>query len=108
MKKQLTKSNTNIVLTGTLAGIAEYFNIDPTIVRVVFALIVLFGVGSPILLYILLALIIPRKRVDRTNPYGQANNYGQDNFYYQTHKNDRKDVTDSVNKKDEHENWDDF
>jgi phage shock protein PspC (stress-responsive transcriptional regulator) len=34
MQKRLQKSRTNVVLTGTLAGIAEYFGIDPTIVRV--------------------------------------------------------------------------
>ena len=36
MQKRLQKSRTNVVLTGTLAGIAEYFGIDPTIVRVIY------------------------------------------------------------------------
>ncbi len=62
MKKKLTKSNNNIVLTGTLAGIAEYLGIDPTVVRVIYVILSLVAFGSPIILYILLALIIPSAR----------------------------------------------
>ena len=65
MKKKLTKSNNNIVLTGTLAGIAEYLGIDPTVVRVIYVILSLVAFGSPIILYILLALIIPSARKKR-------------------------------------------
>ena len=58
----MTKSNNNIVLTGTLAGIAEYLGIDPTVVRVIYVILSLVAFGSPIILYILLALIIPSAR----------------------------------------------
>ena len=44
---------------GVCGGIGEYFNIDPTLVRVVFAILVLIGVGSPLLLYLLLWIIMP-------------------------------------------------
>lgn len=74
MKKRLTKSNKNVVLTGTLAGIAEYIGIDPTVVRVIYVFLSLVAFGSPIILYILLALIIPSGRSTRT--------YGHDNSYY--------------------------
>lgn len=36
MKKKLTKSNSNIVVSGVLGGIGEFFGIDPTIVRIVY------------------------------------------------------------------------
>lgn len=45
---------------GVCGGIAEYFNIDPTIVRVLWVLFVLCA-GSGILVYIIMALIVPKK-----------------------------------------------
>ena len=56
--KKLYKSSTEKKISGVCGGIAEYFDIDPTVVRVVFALFCLGG-GSGILLYILAAIIMP-------------------------------------------------
>ena len=60
MKKRLYKSSTDIKLDGVCAGIAEYFNLDPTLIRLAW---VLFSacVGSGIIAYIICAIIIPRK-----------------------------------------------
>lgn len=58
--KKLTKSQNNRVLTGTLAGIADYFGIDPTIARVIFVFSSFFLEGAPILLYLLLMLLVPK------------------------------------------------
>ncbi|MBF8808357.1 MAG: PspC domain-containing protein [Enterococcus lacertideformus] len=80
MKRKLTKSNKNIVLTGTLAGIAEYLGVDPTVVRVIYVFLSLVAFGSPIILYILLALIIPSGRNKRTY-YGHENQYYENNNY---------------------------
>lgn len=60
MMKKLTKSNTDIVLAGVLGGIAEYFQLDPTLVRVGYVILSFVAIGTPVLLYILLAIIIPR------------------------------------------------
>lgn len=60
MNKKLAKSQNNRVLTGTLAGIAEYFGIDPTIVRVVYVFTSVFLIGAPILLYLLLMVVVPK------------------------------------------------
>ncbi|OYQ67504.1 PspC domain-containing protein [Aerococcus sp. 1KP-2016] len=59
MAKTLTKSNSNIMVDGVCAGIAEYFDIDPTIIRVLFVVISISG-GAGILAYVILALIMPR------------------------------------------------
>ncbi|MBC8163360.1 MAG: PspC domain-containing protein [Roseiflexaceae bacterium] len=59
MQGQLRRSN-NKILAGVCAGVAEYFNIDPVIVRLVFVLGVLF-VGFPIILYPILWLIMPEQ-----------------------------------------------
>ena len=59
MKKRLYKSNTDKKLDGVCAGIAEYFDIDPTVIRLVWALAVLVA-GTGILAYIVAAIVLPR------------------------------------------------
>ena len=62
MEKKLYKSNQNKMLDGVGGGIAEYFGIDPTVVRLIWALFSLMG-GCGILAYIIAAIIIPRNPV---------------------------------------------
>ena len=58
--KKLYKSSTDKKICGVCAGVANFFNIDPTIVRVIYAAVALFTTGIPFtLLYILLAFILP-------------------------------------------------
>ena len=54
--KKLYKSN-NRMICGVCAGVAEYFGIDPTIVRLIGAALALRGTG--ILLYIVAAIVMP-------------------------------------------------
>ncbi len=57
--KKLTRS-TNKVLAGVCGGIAEYFEIDPTLVRVAYAALSIFSAGFPgILLYIVMWILMP-------------------------------------------------
>ena len=56
--KKLYKSN-NRMICGVCAGVAEYFGIDPTIVRLIWAALALSGTG--ILLYIVAAIVMPEK-----------------------------------------------
>ena len=56
--KRLYRSESNRMLCGVCAGIAEYFNLDPTLIRLAWALFCVLG-GSGVLAYILAALIIP-------------------------------------------------
>ena len=58
VQKKLTKSQTNRMLCGVCAGLAEYFGIDPTVVRLLWAALTLFG-GSGVIAYIIAAIIIP-------------------------------------------------
>lgn len=58
--KRLYKSATNRVLCGVCGGIGEYFNVDPTIIRLLFILLI-FGVGSGLLVYIIAAIIMPEQ-----------------------------------------------
>ena len=59
MGKKLYKSNKNKMLEGVCGGSAEYFNIDPTLVRLGWVVFCALG-GSGVLAYIVAALIIPR------------------------------------------------
>jgi phage shock protein PspC (stress-responsive transcriptional regulator) len=60
MEKRLFKSNIDKKICGVCGGIAEYFNMDPTIIRLLWVLASLF-VGSGILAYIIAAFIMPNK-----------------------------------------------
>ena len=60
--KQLTRSRTNRVIAGLCAGLGTYFGIDPVLVRLLFVLgFFLGGHFGIILLYIIMALIIPEE-----------------------------------------------
>lgn len=56
--KKLYKSNQNRMICGVCGGIAEYINMDPTVVRLLWVIISLCG-GLGLLAYILAAIIIP-------------------------------------------------
>ena len=57
MDKKLYRNTQSKMIAGVCSGIAEYVNIDPTIVRLIWALIGLSGAG--IVAYLVCALIIP-------------------------------------------------
>ena len=60
MSKKLTQSSTDRILFGVCGGLAEYFGWDSTWVRLAMVILSLAGVGSPVLVYIILAVIMPR------------------------------------------------
>ena len=60
MQKRLYKSNTEKKLDGVCGGIAEYFNIDPTLVRLAWIIFTAFG-GGGLIAYIIAAIVIPRQ-----------------------------------------------
>lgn len=60
MNKRLYRVEDGKMLCGVCGGIAEYFNVDPTLIRLGFALFCLAG-GSGILAYIIAAIIMPAK-----------------------------------------------
>ncbi len=58
MKKRLYKSNLEKKISGVCGGIAEYFDIDPTLVRLAWVVFTMLG-GSGIVAYIVAALVMP-------------------------------------------------
>ena len=61
MHKRLYKSNENRIIAGVCGGIAEYFDVDPTLIRLGWVVFCALG-GSGILAYIIAALIIPQRK----------------------------------------------
>ena len=59
-KRLYRTENGAAMLCGVCGGIAEYFNIDPSIVRLLWAGLVIVG-GTGILLYIIAAIVLPKK-----------------------------------------------
>ncbi len=57
-EKKLVRSTTDKMVAGVCGGLAEYFDIDPTLVRALFVIVTLLG-GSGILIYIILWLVMP-------------------------------------------------
>ena len=57
-KKRLYKSSRNKKICGVCGGIAEYLNMDPTVIRLITAIIALAW-GSVIILYIIMAFVMP-------------------------------------------------
>lgn len=59
-KKKLRRSN-NKMLAGVCAGLAEYFDVDVTMVRVLYTALTIFSAAFPgLLLYLVMMIIMPR------------------------------------------------
>lgn len=62
MEKKLKRTiGKEAMLMGICGGLGKYFDLDPTIVRILVALTTFFSFGSLILVYIILAFIIPKE-----------------------------------------------
>lgn len=57
--KILTRSKSNRMIAGVCAGLADYLNMDPTVMRLLFALGLLAFNGGMVLAYLVMALVIP-------------------------------------------------
>ena len=58
---ELKRSSSNRVIAGVCGGIAQTYGWDPTIVRLVYVLLTLVGVGTGILVYLVLWIIMPQQ-----------------------------------------------
>ena len=58
MKKRLYKSSTDKKVCGVCGGLANYFDVDPTVIRLIWVIFTLAG-GSGLIAYIIAAIIMP-------------------------------------------------
>lgn len=66
--KRLYRSNDEKILAGVCGGIAEYFHIDPTVVRLLWIVLGMMG-GGGIFAYIIAAIIIPKEPQKHSDPH---------------------------------------
>lgn len=64
MKKKLHRPKDDRLIGGVCAGIAKYFNVDPTLIRLIWAFATLFW-GTGIILYLLAWIIIPEEKQEQ-------------------------------------------
>lgn len=84
MNKTLAKSSTDRKISGVCGGIAQYLNVDSTIVRIIFALSIIFW-GFGLLLYIIAALIMPMDyETDNKQNYKNSYSYEKANDFTNT------------------------
>jgi phage shock protein C len=67
MDKRLYRSRTDRMIWGVCGGLAHYFNIDPSIVRLIFGLTIFFG-GAGIIAYIIMAIVVPTESSQAAEP----------------------------------------
>jgi phage shock protein C len=61
--KKLTRSRTDKKMFGVCGGIANYFGVSATFVRLMFVIATLLGYGFPIILYLAMAIVVPKESV---------------------------------------------
>lgn len=100
-KKQLTRS-TNKMLAGVCSGIAEYFDVDTTLVRVCYAALSIFTTGFPgLLLYLLLMLIMPAAPSETSTQSNEASGSSASSKSSRTSRPEPEDVDFTSVKKEE-------
>jgi len=59
MEKKLYLSRDNKILSGVCGGIAEYFGVDPTLIRIIWVMLTLCSFGAALFLYVICWAIMP-------------------------------------------------
>jgi phage shock protein C len=79
MARKLYRSKENKILGGVCGGIAEYLDVDPTLIRLLFVLVLLFsGIGPVLILYLIAWAIIPEKPRETVEPAPKTGTYEMD------------------------------
>jgi phage shock protein C len=74
MAKELYRDKQRASIGGVCAGLSDYFNLDVTLIRAIF-LVALFGFGTGFLLYCILWIIMPEKKMTVGNEYYDTVDY---------------------------------
>ena len=61
MEKKIRRSNDKMI-AGVCAGLAHYFDLDPTVIRIVYVLLSIFTAFAGVLVYLILWLIMPKEQ----------------------------------------------
>ena len=66
MQRKLYRSRTDSILAGVCGGLGEYSGIDPTVIRLAFVFLTLFG-GHGLLLYLIMCIVVPPEPISSTS-----------------------------------------
>lgn len=99
--KKLYKSKDDRMVSGVIGGIAEYFGIDSTLLRLIYVVALFIGIGSPVFLYIILSVLIPEPKNN-----GPEKTHADYNGYYKPKA--PKNKTRKEAEKVEDDDWSDF
>jgi phage shock protein C len=58
--RKLYRSRTNRTIAGVCGGLAQYFSLDPTLIRVLFVVLAVLG-GSGVILYVAMWIVVPNE-----------------------------------------------
>ncbi|AFK01990.1 phage shock protein C, PspC [Emticicia oligotrophica DSM 17448] len=61
VKKLYRTEGSEKMVFGVCGGIAKYIGVDAALIRILWAILTIFGIGTPILIYIIMTFIIPRE-----------------------------------------------
>ena len=70
--KRLYRSRRDRQIAGVCGGLGEYFNVDPTLIRILWVLLTL-TIGTGLMLYIILAIIIPEESMIQEGGFKRKN-----------------------------------
>ena len=69
--KRLHRSKKDRIIAGVCGGIAEYFNVDPVLIRLLWIVVTLMGIFPGVITYIIAWVIIPEAEEENTTKTGQ-------------------------------------
>ena len=79
--KQLCKISSKGKVSGVCAGLSEFFSVDVTLIRLIWVMAIFFGVGSPIIVYIIMVIVLPEYDPDSV-PFEEYDDDYDDNERY--------------------------
>jgi phage shock protein C len=83
MKKELRRIPTKGQISGVCAGLSEHFNIDVTIVRLIFVVATLLGLwGIPVYIILLIVIPVQENYINQKPQFKDEKNENEDEFEY--------------------------
>ncbi len=98
MSKKLYKSQNKLIF-GVCGGIADYFNMDPTIIRLLMIILLVVSFGTGLIVYIVAAVIMPDRHVDDMNDSDNLKSAGSSSTCQKENESESDDEFNSYFKK---------
>ncbi|SDY22475.1 PspC domain-containing protein [Tindallia californiensis] len=100
MEKRFYRSRKDKKLAGVCGGVAEYFEVDPTLIRLIWVVFTFAG-GAGVLAYIIAAIIMPEKPLDISDTPSNRATYEDDSFVEVVEEEDIEEVGETKKQDDQ-------